>query len=128
MDQHMRAPALSIHAPVGDEEGRMLEEVVAPEVQVATDDQAAENELGSLVQRELVRFRESLSSDRERMIWDDRLTSMDPASLSELGQRFGVSKERVRQLEARIRSALKAQLQHSLGDEIDFSFRLPEEE
>ena len=106
----------------------MLEEVVAPEIQMATDDQAAENELGSLVQRELALFRKSLTSDRERIIWDDRLTSMDPASLSELGKRFGVSKERVRQLEARIRSALKTQLRNSLGDEIDFSFRLPEEE
>ena len=47
MDQHMRSPALSIHAPVGDDEGRMLEEVVAPEVQLATDDEAAENELSA---------------------------------------------------------------------------------
>ena len=128
MDQHMRAPAMSIHAPVGDEEGRMLEEVVAPEAQIGTDDQSAENELGGLVQRELARFREGLANERERVIWDDRLTSMDPASLSELGLRFGVSKERVRQLEARIRASLKTQLQQSLGDEIDFSFRLPEEE
>ena len=128
MDQHMRAPAVSIHAPVGDEDGRMLEEVVAPEAQVATDDAAAENELGGLIQRELARFREGLGEGRERVIWDDRLTSMDPASLSELGRRFGVSKERVRQLEVRIRAALKTQLQKSLGDEIDFSFRLPEED
>ena len=128
MDQHMRSPAVSIHSPVGEDEGRLLEEVVAPEAQLATDDEAAENELGGLIQDELLRFRQSLADDRERAIWDLRLTSSDPRSLSQLGEKFGVSKERVRQLESRMRARLKEQLQESLGDEIDFSFRIPEDE
>ena len=125
MDQHMRSPAVSIHSPVGEDEGRLLEEVVAPESQLATDDEAAENELGLLIQR-LLRFRQSLADDRERAIWDLRLTSSDPLSLSQLGEKFGVSKERVRQLESRMRARLKQC--ESLGDEIDFSFRIPEDE
>ena len=48
--------------------------------------------------------------------------STDPSSLSVLGGEFGVSKERVRQLEARIKKRLKAYLEAELGDEIDFEF------
>jgi len=128
MDQHMRAPALSLHAPVGEEDGRFLEEVIAPEAQLSTDDEAAENQLGAMIQRELESFRAGLRDEREKTIWDDRLTSSDPASLSQLGRQFGVSKERVRQIEARMRTELKQQLQQNLGDEIDFSFRLPEDD
>jgi len=128
MDQHLRAPALSLHAPVGEDEGRMLEEVVVPEHQTSTDEEAAENEMGVLIQRELSAFRAGLTQERDQIIWDERLTSVDPQSLSELGARFDVSKERVRQIEARIRSQLKKRLQANLGSEIQFSFRLPEDQ
>jgi RNA polymerase sigma-32 factor len=128
MDQQMRAPAMSLHGEVGEGDGRMLEELVASEVQLSTDDEAAENQMGQVIQTELNAFRAGLDDKREQAIWDDRLTSHDPLSLSQLGKRFGISKERVRQLEARMREELKEQLQRNLGDEIDFSFRMPGED
>ena len=47
--------------------------------------------------------------------------------LSALGKRFGVSKERVRQLEARLKKRLRAFLEAELGDEIAFEFAAPED-
>lgn len=123
VDQHMRAPALSLHAPAGDaDDGRSLSEMVPEKIPNDPEENAARSELGSIVQQKLAAFAETLRDDRERTIWTRRLVATDPDSLSTLGQEFGVSKERVRQLEARIKKRLKAYLETELGDEIDFEF------
>jgi RNA polymerase sigma-32 factor len=47
---------------------------------------------------------------RERLIVEERLMAEEPLTLQELGDRLGVSKERVRQLEERARSKLRGAL------------------
>ena len=91
------------------------------------ESRAAKSQLGSLVKERLDAFSLTLKDDRERTIWNRRLVSADPESLSTLGGEFGVSKERVRQVEARIKKRLKAYLEAELGDEIDFEFTVPDE-
>ena len=44
---------------------------------------------------------ETLNNQRDRDIWDLRLIATDPISLQELSDQYSVSKERIRQLEAR---------------------------
>lgn len=129
VDQHMRAPALSLHAPAGDDDdGRALAEVVAEKDARDPEDQAARQELGHLVREKLDAFaKDHLSDERERVIWEQRLVAADPVSLSQLGEEFGVSKERIRQVEARMKKRLKAYLEEQLGDEIDFEFSVPDE-
>ncbi len=124
VDRHMRAPALSLHAPAGDDpEGRTLSEVVPERVAQDPEDNAARSELSSIVQDKLREFAEgNLRDDRERTIWEQRMIATDPVSLSSLGEHFGVSKERIRQVEARMKKKLKAFLEAELGDEIDFEF------
>ncbi|MCO4747270.1 MAG: sigma-70 family RNA polymerase sigma factor [Proteobacteria bacterium] len=128
VDQHMRAPALSLHGPAGGghEDGRSLSEVVPAKDMIAPDEAAARHELGAIVQQKLAAFSETLVNEREEIIWSRRMVAQDPVSLSVLGGEFGVSKERVRQLEARIKKRLKAYLETELGDEIDFVFDIPE--
>ena len=41
--------------------------------------------------------------DKDLKIFDERMTAHDPLTLQQLGKQFGVSRERVRQLEARLR-------------------------
>jgi RNA polymerase sigma-32 factor len=48
--------------------------------------------------------------ERERMIVRERFMAEDPPTLQELGDRLGVSKERVRQLEERARQKLRGEL------------------
>ncbi|MDG1480980.1 MAG: sigma-70 family RNA polymerase sigma factor [Myxococcota bacterium] len=126
VDQHLSAPAMSLDAPIGGNEGRPLTEVVSGEA-VSPEDAAASGELGAIVQGHLADFATTLVDDRERAIWSKRLTSADPSSLSTLGKEFGVSKERIRQLEARIKRRLKAHLTQTMGDEIAFEFDVPED-
>lgn len=127
VDQHMRAPALSLHAPARGEEGRSLSEVIPDGVGMSPDEAAARSELGASIQSELRAFSETLRDDRERSIWTERLVAEDPISLALLGERYGVSKERIRQIEARIRKRLKLHLTNSLGDDLDFEFDVPSE-
>lgn len=53
--------------------------------------------------------------DRGRYILEKRLLSDDPLSLGQIGNNYGISRERARQLEARVKKKLKKALQH-LGD------------
>jgi RNA polymerase sigma-32 factor len=127
VDQHMRAPALSLDAPAGDDdpEGRTLGEVVAESERIAPDEAAGRSELGALVGEKLKAFAETLTDERERAIWERRMVAPDAISLSDLGDEYGVSKERIRQIEARIRKRLKTFLEAELGEEIDFEFDVP---
>lgn len=127
VDQHMRAPALSLHAPAGDDpEGRTLSEVVPEGTPHDPEDASARHELNDLVREKLAVFaKEQIRDERERIIWETRMVAPEPISLSELGERFGVSKERIRQVEARLRKKLKQYLEDELGDEIDFEFSGP---
>lgn len=126
VDQHMRAPAMSLHAPVGGEDGRSLAEIVPDNDASGPEDRVAGSQLGALVQSKLSAFAQTLEDERERAIWVERLVANEPASLSDLGERYDVSKERIRQIEVRIKRRLKTYLQQELGEEIDFEFDPPE--
>ena len=129
VDQHMRAPALSLDAPSGDSDtGPPLSEVVSPSIDQNPESEAANQELGSMIKEKLDTFAATLTSERDQIIWNERLVANDPASLSELGRRFEVSKERVRQIEARIKKKLKAYLEEEMGSAIDFEFDIPSAE
>ncbi|NOY27111.1 MAG: sigma-70 family RNA polymerase sigma factor [Oligoflexia bacterium] len=125
VDRQLSAPALSLHSPVGDADGRALEEMI-PGTSRGPDDAVERGELGAVVKEHLDAFARALKDERERVIWNQRLTSKDPRSLADIGQQFSVSKERIRQVEARIKKQLKTFLADALGDEIAFDFDIPE--
>lgn len=127
VDQHMRAPAMSLYAPMGGaDEGRALAEVVHDADASGPEEQVADHQLGEIVQTKLRAFEATLEDERERAIWKERLMASEPSSLSDLGERYDVSKERIRQIEVRIKRRLKAFLQQELGEEINFEFDMPE--
>lgn len=128
VDMHMRAPALSLHGPAGDDQdGRTLAEVVPEKDGINPEAEAGRNELGAMIRDRLDTFAASLADDRERTIWKERMVAVNQKPLSELGTEFGVSKERIRQVEARIRKRLRAYLEKEFGDEIDFEFNVGDE-
>ena len=124
--QHLSAPALSLHSPIGGE-GRVLDEMVSDKNSRDPETLTASGEVGSIVKEKLNIFSTTLKDDREHAIWDRRMTSNDPESLSSLGKHFGVSKERIRQIEERIKGRLKVYLTQELGEEIAFEFDVPED-
>jgi RNA polymerase sigma-32 factor len=54
--------------------------------------------------------------DRDRKLFQERVLADEPKTLAELGEELGVSRERVRQLEARLVKRLREQLKDELVD------------
>jgi RNA polymerase sigma-32 factor len=76
----------------------------------------AEAELQSALKGKLDTFRQTLKG-KDLEIFDLRLAAPDePLTLQELGDRFGVSRERVRQLEARLVGKLRVHLKKELEE------------
>lgn len=129
VDQHMRAPALSFDAPVGGESSdRQLSEVVANNDTLDPEEASAQQIMGSRIKQLLAEFKTTIIDARENEIWTRRMVSVDPVSLSQLGEEYGVSKERIRQVESRIKKRLKAYLLKELGSEIEFEFLVPDDQ
>ena len=84
----------------------------------ATPDQIAEgSEFSELLHAQLNEFRKTLSG-KDIDIFDKRVVADEPLTLQELGDQFGVSRERVRQLEARLMGKLRDHLRENFGDAV----------
>jgi len=79
------------------------------------DVQVEDADLAHKVQSHLRAFGERLLG-RDREIFQRRLMMEDPATLATLALRFGVTRERTRQLEARLKARLRTHLERELGD------------
>lgn len=104
----------SIDAPIQEGEQGTLADLM-PSDEAAVDDVLAEREERIALSRELAAFSETLKG-RDADIWERRIVAENPETLQELGEHFGVSRERARQLEARI----KLRLSRFLDDRAEF--------
>ena len=118
MDARLAASEKSLDAPVGDAEGRSIAKVdMMPSLVDGPEALMADGELQSLLKSKLAEFRKTLNGkDKEMAIFDHRLVAEDPLTLQELGDKFGISRERVRQLEQRLTGRLRDYLRTEIGD------------
>lgn len=61
-------------------------------------------------------FEETITEERDRTIWKENILSVDPVPLAQLGERFGVSRQRMAQLAKRIKDNFKAHVLEQLGE------------
>ena len=111
MDTRLSAPDVSLNAPVTDSESSGQTE----RVEFLVDDKPLPDEtVGDQIDgdRRLVWLREALKvlSERELKIVRERRLVEDCATLEALGDRLGISKERVRQIENRAMEKLRRAL------------------
>jgi RNA polymerase primary sigma factor len=87
---------ISLEKPVGDEDDSELGDFVADETIAEPFEEASEH-----LQKEGVRKALEALPDRERQVIELRygLSGMDPLTLEEVGNTFGVTRERIRQIE-----------------------------
>jgi RNA polymerase sigma-32 factor len=121
MDVRLAQSEKSLDAPVGDADGRAISKVdMMPSVGAGPEAQMADNELQALVKDKLREFRGTLAGkEKDLAIFDLRLVADDPLTLQDLGDRFGISRERVRQLEQRLLGRLRDYLKREMGDATD---------
>jgi RNA polymerase sigma-32 factor len=118
MDMRLAAGDASLDAPVGTGEGRSVARVeLLPSDDVRVDDTLADAEVGDQFAEKIHEFGKSLEG-KEKQIFDDRLVAEDPKTLQTLGDEFGVSRERVRQIEKRLLKKLKTFLRDELGETV----------
>jgi RNA polymerase sigma-32 factor len=82
---------------------------------VPADDQLADHEAKTILHDKLMLFRSQLKG-KESFIFDQRLIAETPLTLQEIGDKFGISRERVRQIESRLKSKLKVYLEEEIDD------------
>jgi RNA polymerase sigma-32 factor len=121
MDVRLTAGEKSLDAPVGDADGRSIAKVdMMPSLTEGPEALTAGLEVQALLREKLGEFRKTLvGKDKELAIFDERLVADEPLTLQELGDRFGISRERVRQLEQRLTGRLKQYLSDEIGDASD---------
>lgn len=120
MKQRLSLPDASLDAPVGEDDDRTLGQSL-PSPGRTPDRFVEDREILDLVSGAMRAFGETVTGERETTIWFERLMSEDPKTLEEIGQRFGITRERARQIEAKIKERLKQFLLERLGEEVELS-------
>ena len=77
------------------------------------DDRLAQNQLLQMLHEQLPRFQKTLN-DKERRILYDRLLADEPKTLQEVADLYGLTRERARQIEAKVIEKLRDFLKSSL--------------
>lgn len=120
MDRRLSSGEMSLDAPVQQPggEGRMTARIeMLPSPLVGADDWLADEQVSRMMSEKIHEYGKTLK-DKEAIIFRDRLLAEDPRTLQQLGDEFGVSRERVRQIEKRLQGKLKKYLESELGEAV----------
>jgi RNA polymerase sigma-32 factor len=131
MDQRLGNDEFSIDAPVlsGADESRQTHGDRLVQSGAAVDDQLADEELRRIFKEKLAEFGRSLTADKDRYLFENRIAPEDkePMTLQQIGDQWGVTRERARQLEARLTERLKDFMRKELPDFAQLSVNPSEE-
>lgn len=99
METRLQGREISLDAPVNDESGTLMD--LIPAKSRLADELFDQALVDQHLRERLGEYRKTLKG-RDSKIWDKRLVAEKPLTLQQLGDLFGVSRERARQLQARI--------------------------
>ncbi len=114
MQERMAHSEVSLNQPMREDEAVELLDVI-PDTSDTPEEAAAHDEWRTFAREKIDQFASTLK-DKELEIFQSRLLSEDPPTLQEVGARFGISRERVRQIEARLKKRLKLFLKSQASD------------
>lgn len=107
MQRRLNASDYSLDAPIAGGDGLTTKaELIADEVEQTVEELLVDKQVRDLFFEHLEEFKSSLS-ERDRDVFEKRLISETPLTLQEIGNIYGISRERARQIEARIIKQLK---------------------
>ena len=114
MEQRLASRDLSVDMPMGDDEEATLLHFL-PDQKESPEEQIAETQYQQLLREKMEQFAGALK-DKELVIFRERLLNEEPLTLREIGEKYDISRERVRQIEERVKRKLKAFLSKELKD------------
>jgi RNA polymerase sigma-32 factor len=119
MEQRLASRDLSVDVPIGDdEEATMLN--FLPDNKQSPEDEFADTQFREVLREKMAQFGKNLK-DKELVIYEERLLNEEPLTLREIGEKYGISRERVRQIEERVKKKLKNYLSKELKDVSDLT-------
>ena len=114
MDQRLGEWELSLDAPVADDSS-VDHKSILPGKEASPEKTISEMQLKNIFRTKLQDFQKGLTP-RENIIFEKRILTEEPLTLQDLGNQFGVSRERIRQLEEKLLKKVKAYLEKELPD------------
>jgi RNA polymerase sigma-32 factor len=115
MEMRLGSSEASLDAPVNEQSRTSQLSFLADDAAGRPDLQVENGEFQHRLRDSLGRFVGGLQG-RERDIALRRLLAEEPITLREIGVRYGVSRERARQIEANLKEKMRAFLRSELGD------------
>lgn len=115
MQQRLDASDMSLDVTVGEESGSATRIDFLPAISPGIEESLAGQEIATLLQ-DRIKDILPLLSEKEIYILQHRLLTDDPVTLREIGEKYSVTRERVRQLEARLLQKLRAHLSRQICD------------
>ncbi|MFZ7125603.1 MAG: sigma-70 family RNA polymerase sigma factor [Desulfobacterales bacterium] len=114
MDQRLDGWDVSLDAPLKEDSDTERIEFLSTD-STSAEDQVAKKEIETLLHKKIESFRKTMT-DREMEIFDLRIFSDNPVTLQEIGDRYGISRERVRQVEKNIIKKMREYFKNEIPD------------
>ena len=117
MSEHFAGAEVSLDAPVRTtgSPATTVGDLLIDRSLGGPDERVEDAEFLRLLQTKLKAFGATLRR-REAQIFRQRLLSEDPLTMKEMAGKFGVSRERTRQVEERLKQRIRAYLEDEMGD------------
>ena len=114
MDQRLDRWEVSLDSPIKEGSDDELIEFVATPAPSA-EIQVAKKEMEAIIREKVDSFKQDLS-EREVYILENRIFSDTPATLQEIGEHYGITRERVRQIENSMIKKMRTHFQSEIPD------------
>ena len=114
MDQRLDGWDISLDAPLKEDSDTERIEFMSNESESA-EDAVAKKQMESLLNEKIAQFRTQMT-DRELEIFDKRIFSDSPVTLQEIGDKYGISRERVRQVEKNVVKKMRDYFKKEIPD------------
>ena len=119
MERRLKGDDVSLDAEISDGEGRSLTRLdLIADPTALQDSLFNDADFDDAFKKRLHAFGAQLSG-KEQFIFQNRLVGGDPLTLQEIGDKFGVSRERIRQIERRLLDKLRRFLTSEMPEYFD---------
>lgn len=116
MSEHFAGAEVSLDAPLRTTgSSATVGDLLTDRSACGPDEQVEDAEFLQLVGAKLKAFGATLEN-RDAQIFRRRLLSEDPLTMKQMARKFGVTRERTRQVEERLKQRIRAYLQDEMGD------------
>jgi RNA polymerase sigma-32 factor len=114
MDQRINGWDVSLDAPLTDDTDTARVEFLKTSSE-SLEDKISKKEFETILHQRIAEFKKEMNQ-RELDIFNQRIFAENPETLAAIGKRYGISRERVRQIQKNIIAKMKESFKHSLPD------------